>query len=97
MATRMTKPTLGTMDAFDPDTDNWPAYTERLEQFFVANDITNEKKVAVLLTVIGTKAYTLLRNIVVPDKPAAKEYDQLVEAFRAHLDPKPIIIAERFN
>ena len=43
MATRMTKPTLGTMDPFDPDTDSWPAYTERLEQFFVANDIANEK------------------------------------------------------
>ena len=48
----------------------------------------------ILLTVIGTKAYTLLRNIVVPEKLAAKEYDQLVEAFGAHLDPKPIIIAE---
>ena len=46
---------------------------------------------------IGTKAYTLLRNIVAPDKPAAKEYDQLVEAFRAHLDLKPIIIAEWFK
>ena len=46
---------------------------------------------------IGTKAYTLLRNIVASDKPAAKEYDQLVEAFRAHLDPKPIIIAERLE
>ena len=63
----------------------------------MANDNANEKKVAVLLTVIGTKAYTLLRNIVAPDKPAAKEYDQLVEAFRAHLDPKSIIIAERFK
>ena len=93
----MTKPTLGTMDPFDPDTDNWPTYTERFKQFFMANDIANEKKVAVLLTVIGIKVYTLLRNIVAPDKPATKEYDQLVEAFRAHLDPKPIIIAEQFK
>ena len=31
--------TLGTMDPFDPDFDNWSAYTERLEQFFVANNI----------------------------------------------------------
>ena len=94
---RMTKPTLGTMDPFDPNTDTWPAYTERLDQFFVANDIADGKKVAVLLTVIGTKAYTLLRNIVVPDKPATKEYNHLVEAFRVHLDPKPITIAERFK
>ena len=100
VATRMTaqpKPTLGTMDPFDPDTDSWPAYSERLEQFFVANDIADGKKVAVLLTVIGTKAYTLLRNIIAPDKPASKEYGALVEALRAHLDPKPIVIAERFK
>ena len=42
------------------------------------NDITNGKKMAV----IGTKSYTLLRNIVVPEKQAAKEYDLLLEAFQ---------------
>jgi len=64
----------------------------------VANDIADRKKVAVLLTVIGTKAYTqLLRNIMAPEKPVTKEYDVIVEALQAHLDPKPIIIAERFK
>ena len=58
---RMTKPTFGTMDPFDSYTDNWPVCTERLDQFFVANDIANGKKVVILLTVIGTKVY---RNIV---------------------------------
>ena len=80
------QPTFGTMDPFDPDTDNWPAYAERLEQFFVANDIADGKKVAVLLTLIGTKAYTLLRNILAPDKPASKDYDQLYY-IRVHLSP----------
>ena len=63
----------------------------------MANDIADGKTVAVLLTVIGTKAYTLLKNIVAPDKPATKEYNQLVEAFRVHLDLKPITIVERFK
>ena len=54
--TAQLKPALGAMDPFDPDTDSWLAYSERLEQFFVTNDIANGKKVAVLLTVIGTKA-----------------------------------------
>ena len=85
------------MDPFDPDFDNWSAYTARLEQFFVANDIAEGKRRAVLLTVIGTKAYTLLRNILAPEKPATKDYSQLVEAMRSHLDPKPIVIAERFK
>ena len=39
--TTQPKPALGTMDPFDPDTDSWPAYSERLEQFFVANDTAN--------------------------------------------------------
>ena len=95
VATRMTaqpKPTLGTMDPFDPDIDSWPAYSERLEQFFVANNIADGKKVAVLLTVIGTKACTLLRNIMAPEKPASKEYDALIEPIWT-----PNIIAERFK
>ena len=90
-------PMLGTMDPFDPDIDNWSAYLERLKQFFVANDIADRKKRAVLLTVIGTKAYTLLRNILAPEKPVIKDYSQLVEALRSHLDLKPIVIAERFK
>jgi len=32
-----------------------------------------------------------------PEKPATKEYDAIVEALQAHLDPKPIVIAERFK
>ena len=72
-------PTLGTMNPFDPDMDSWLAYSERLDQFFVANDIADEKKVAVVLTVIGTKAYKL-RNIVALQKPSTKAYTALVEA-----------------
>ena len=53
--TAQTKPGLGTMDPFDPDTDSWPAHSKKLEQFFIANDIVDSKKVAELLTVIGIK------------------------------------------
>jgi len=61
------------------------------------NDIADRKKVAVLLTVIGLKAYTLLQNIMAPKKPATKEYDAIVEALQAHLDPKGIVIVECFK
>ena len=50
-----------------------------------------------LLTVISTKVYTLLRNILAPEKSATKDNSQLVEALRSHLDPKPIVIAEHFK
>ena len=41
---RMTQnPTFETMYPFDTNIDNWSAYIERIEQFFMANDITDEK------------------------------------------------------
>ena len=91
--------TLGTVEPFDPESDDWPTYAERLEQFFLANRITDYagKRVAAFLTVIGPKAYTLLRNVLAPDKPATKTYAELVAALKAHLDPKPLVIAERFK
>lgn len=52
---------LGHMDLFDVQNNVWSLYTEQLGQFFVASDIKDDnKKVAVLLTVIGSKAYELL-------------------------------------
>ena len=88
---------LGFMDAYNPDTDDWSAYVERLDLFFLANEIKDDKKVAVLLTVLGTKAYSLLRTIIAPSKPAEKTYKQLVDAMKSYVEPKPIVIAERFR
>ena len=60
------KAVLGCMDTYNPDTDDWSAYVKRLNLFFEANEIEDEKKVAVILTVLGTKAYSLLRSIKSP-------------------------------
>jgi hypothetical protein len=37
---------------------------ERLEQYFEANDIEAEKKMAIFVSVIGPCAYGILRNLV---------------------------------
>ena len=97
LATRMAA--LGTVEPFDPESDDWPTYAERLEQLLLASGITDHggKRVAAFLTVIGPKAYTFLRNVLAPDKPATKTYAELVAALKAHLDPKPLVIAERFK
>ena len=36
--------TLGHMEPFDVQNDDWSPYTERLGQFFVANNIADDKK-----------------------------------------------------
>ena len=49
------------------------------------------------LTVVGGKAYALLRNLLAPIKPATKSYSEVVKVMKDHLKPKPLIIAERFK
>ena len=54
-----------------------------MEQFFVANKITdNAKKVTIFQMVIEGKVYTLLQNRLVPAKPAEKSFDALVKVMK---------------
>ena len=52
---------------------------------FFANDVANEKKVAVLLSVIGSKTYVLLRSLLHPEAPKEKTFDQLAKTLKEHL------------
>lgn len=62
------------MDAFDSTVEDWATYVERVEQYCLANDIGNERKVAVLLSVMGAKTYNLLRSLTALVKPAEKTF-----------------------
>ena len=89
---------IGQIEPFEIGSGDWELYAERLEQFLLANGIDDDrKKVAVFVTVIGAKAYALLRNLVARTKPYEKRYEELVEVMQAHLKPKPLTIAERFK
>ena len=70
--------TLGHVEPFDLS-ETWSLYTERLGQFFVANEIKDDaNQVAVLLTVIGSKPYEWLHSLLAPAVPASKKYAELV-------------------
>ena len=64
----MTTPScvLGTVGEFDPKVDSISVYLERLELYFVANEVKDDRKVAVMLTVIGARTYDTLRSILAP-------------------------------
>ena len=92
---------LGHIDQFDPADEQWPQYVERLEQFFVANDITGDgkavKRRATFLSVVGRSTYNLLRSLIAPQKPTEKTFDELVEVLTAHYSPKPTEVMQRFR
>ena len=65
--------------------------------FFAANDVDVEHKVPTLLSLIGSKTYSLLKDLLLPEKPADKDFDAIVSTLQKHLNPKPLEIAERFR
>ena len=88
---------FGKLGEFNPEKETFSNYVERLEQFFAANNTHADKKVAVLITVIGAVPYGILKNLVQPDLPKDKTYDQLVQTLKGHYMPKPLVISERFK
>lgn len=88
---------IGQLMPFDVNS-SWSMYQERVEFYFVANGITdNEIKRAVLLTAIGDKAYGILRSLVTPLFPKDLSFDQISAKLRAHFEPKPNEIVQRFH
>ena len=73
--------TIGRIEEFREDKEEWSQYAERLGHFFAANGITsNDKKRSVFLTVIGAKAYKQLRSLIAPVKPGESDFATLSEA-----------------
>ena len=73
--------TLGRIEEFDGDKEEWSQYQEWLEYFFQANGIENaDKKCAVFLSLIGGNTYKRLLNLIALAKPDTKTYTELVKA-----------------
>ena len=87
---------LGKLDPFQPESETISAYLERVDLFFEANEVAADKKVAVFLSVIGGKTYTLLRNLTAPVKPSEKTLEDLRAVLKKHFEPTTIVIAERY-
>ena len=58
--------TFGTLAEYN-DGENWTRYIERIDNYFEANEITEDnRKRAILLTVCGGKIYKLMRDLLSP-------------------------------
>ena len=88
----------GTVGPFNDEEETWTQYVERLEQYFIANEVEDDKKQrAIFLIVCGPKTYALLRDLLQPQKPSATELKVIVKTLEDHFLPKPNVIVERFK
>ena len=92
------QPVLGSLGEFDPRSDSIiSSYLERMQIYFEVNSIKEDRKVAVLLTVVGVKTYETLQNLLLPACPRDNSYNKLLEVLKRHYDPQPLAIGERFR
>ena len=88
----------GTSGEFDPAKEDWVSYTERLQQYFTANDVDDpNKQRAILLSACGPATYQLIRNLVAPSKPTSKSFQEIVDLVSKHHHPQPSVIVQRFH
>lgn len=74
---------IGMIEAFDGTNDDWNAYDEQVEQYFIANEIKEDKQVAVMLSLMGKK-FGLLRSLAMaaPAKPSSQSFKTIVVHYR---------------
>ena len=88
--------TFGKLEPFDPTTDKFTDYHERLGFFFEANSVTTpEKKKAIFLTSIGAQQFRLLKDLAQPDTISIKTYTELCILLKEHHEPAPPMFLQR--
>ena len=87
---------LGTVKEWDNLEEDWTHYIERVKFFFAANDVLTEgKKQAILLSVVGAKHYAVPRGFA-ENKLEEKTFKELCTLIERHIRPALNIIHERF-
>lgn len=76
---------------------NFAAYEDRLNQFFIINEVKPEQKTAYFITLMGAEIYELLTTLVAPELPSTKSYDDLMVILHTHFAPKRSKHAERYR
>ncbi|UYV72333.1 K02A2.6-like [Cordylochernes scorpioides] len=87
------------IEKFDETTESWERYTERLEYFFEANNIDQNKKKAIFLTLLTPTVYNLLYDLCIPKKLSDVEntYPVLVSKLKKPFQPHPICYREKIS
>ncbi|KAJ8965721.1 hypothetical protein NQ314_003944 [Rhamnusium bicolor] len=76
---------------------DWKLWQERLESYIKVNKITDELRVATLLSLLGPATYKIVRDLSYPDLPKDNSYDQLCEILSQQFAHHPSVWRERIK
>ena len=84
----------GHLGEFDSTQEEWEMNTERLEQYFTANDVRDAgKQRAILLSCCGASTYQLIKSVPAPNRSTDVPFDDIVAQMRTyfHLTPSEMV------
>lgn len=74
---------------YDVEKDDWEQFVERMEFYFIANNVTEEvKKRVMFLTKVSAKTYALIKKICAPQKPDKIALEDIIKWTTDYLKPK---------
>ena len=88
---------IGNIGEYNEAEEDFENYCTRVELFFAANSVDDDKKACTFLTLLGAKTFSLVKDLVAPKTPTGCTYKELVDALKAHYKPQIVIIFERFK
>lgn len=65
-----------------------------MEQLFLCNNVDANQKVSTFVTLIGAEAYCVLKNLMSPELPSSKTYDELKNCLLKYYCSKRLVIDE---
>ena len=92
-----TATTFGKTEEFNSEVESFSAYHKRMECFFIANEIPEKRQVAVVLSIISTKNFSSLRDLLSPEKSSSKSIKVLLDTLGKHLETEKLVIVEQFK
>lgn len=78
--------------------DDWIIYEARLNQFFLAYDIKDDKrKAAILLTALSNDVFKVLTNVCYPEGPETKTLKDICKVLKGQFSPVVSVYSERIK
>lgn len=79
------------------DGADFESYVDRMELYFKANEIPEEKQNAWFITLAGEAIYDILKSLALPAKPSEKSFKEIKDILRGHFKPEKSKRAERYK
>ena len=90
--------THGTVSQYQQSKETWTTYVERLNHYFIANDVADEgKKRSILPSACGSSTYKLIRSLVEVGQLATTPYSEITKLVAGYYQPIPSEIVQRYK